>query len=306
MSLLIVGSVALDTIETPAGRADRALGGSASYAALASRLFAPTAILGVVGEDFPLEYVALLHGAGIDTAGLETVPGGKTFHWAGRYHPNMNARDTLLTEINVLGTHHPAVPEPLRGSDFLFLANTSPELQLRTLSEMRRPRLVLADTMNLWIETQREAVWRLIAQTDVMLINESEAQMLCDTASLVRAGRLMLEGGAKRVIIKKGEHGCLMLTRETLFTAPAFPLETVCDPTGAGDSFAGAYLGFLAQAGSLEEPAHRAAIAAATALASYNCEEFGVGRLARLTREEVTARAEALREMTRFDGAGPA
>ncbi len=300
MTVLIVGSVAFDTVETPHGRVERTLGGSASFASLAARLFAPTAILGVVGADFPDEYVNLFTDKGIDARGLQVVPDGKTFHWAGRYHTDMNTRDTLATDLNVLATHHPDVPDALRGAEFLFLANTDPELQMQTLAQCDGPRLVLADTMNLWIETKRDALWALIAKVDVLVINDSEARDLCETPSLVAAARRILDAGAKRVIIKKGEHGSLMFTADSVFAAPACPLESVFDPTGAGDSFAGAYLGHLAQADTLDEAAHRRAIIAGTAVAAFNCESFSVERLRALSAADVHARCDELRELTRF------
>ncbi|MBN1475879.1 sugar kinase [Candidatus Sumerlaeota bacterium] len=301
MTVLIVGSVALDSVETPHGRVDRALGGSAPFASLASKLFAPTALLGVVGADFPAEHIGNLRRWGIDIQGLEIVPDGKTFHWAGRYHENMNDRDTLTTELNVLATHHPDVPEPLSRPDFLFLANTSPELQMKTLSQVERPRLVLADSMNLWIDTAREALWEMIRSVDVFLLNDSEAHSLCETRSLLVAARRLLDEGVGRVIIKKGEHGSLMVTRDSVFCAPAYPLERVCDPTGAGDSFAGAYLGHLAQAKTLDEEAHRCALIAGAAVAAFNCETFSIERLSGLTRADVDARCREIHAMTRFE-----
>jgi sugar/nucleoside kinase (ribokinase family) len=293
-----VGSVALDTIHTPWGSAERTLGGSASYAALASRLFAPTSILGVVGADFPDAHLQMFAQEEIDASAVVIVKDGKTFFWEGRYHEDMNTRDSLCTEINVLGSHHPDVPARLAKTPFLFLANTDPELQVKSMSQCTGQTLVLADTMNLWIETKREATWALVSKSDVFVINDSEARMLCDTPSLVRAGQRLLEAGAGRVIIKKGEHGCLMMTRDTLFAAPGHPLEEVRDPTGAGDSFAGAYLGYLAQAGSLSEETHRQAVIVGTAVASYNCEAFGTDRLRALTRGEVHARCLELHALT--------
>jgi len=241
---------------------------------------------------------------GIDARGLEAVADGKTFHWHGRYHENMNDRTTLATELNVLATHHPDVPEGLLAPDYLFLANTDPDLQMKTLSQLERPKLVLADTMNLWIELNRDSLWQMISKVDVLMINDSEAQMLCETSSNVAAARQILDTGCGRVIVKKGEHGCLMFTPESIFAAPAFPLERVHDPTGAGDSFAGAYLGYLARVDSLDEEAHRCALIAGTAVASHCCESFSVDRLQALTRSETNERMSALSEMMRFELAG--
>lgn len=301
MTVLTVGSIAFDSIETPTAKKDKMLGGSASYASLASRIFAPSAILGVVGADFPQEYSQMFASEGIDTQGLVVVDDGKTFHWAGKYHADMNNRDTLMTELNVLATHHPDVPEPLQSAEYLFLANTDPELQMVTLSQCSNTRLVLADTMNLWINTKLEALWKLIAKVDVLLINDSEAEMLCGTTNLVVASRKILECGTKRVIIKKGAHGSLMFTKDSTFLAPAYPLAKVIDPTGAGDSFAGAYLGYLAQCSTLEESAHRRALIVGTAVASFNCEEFSVDGLRRLTRDDVVKRCEEIHQLTQFD-----
>jgi sugar/nucleoside kinase (ribokinase family) len=302
VSVLVVGSVALDTIRTPEGDAEGTLGGSASYASLAARLFAPTAILGVVGEDFPAEHLRMFAEEGIDASGVEVVAGGKTFHWEGRYHEDMNTRDTLRTDLNVLATHHPDVPERLRETRHLFLANTDPDLQLQTLSQCSGPRLVVADTMTLWIECKRDALWEMISRADVFLINDGEARDLCETPNLVRAGRRMLEAGAGRVIIKKGEHGCLMMTAESIFAGPAYPLREVRDPTGAGDSFAGAYLGHLAQCEAPEEGDHRRAIIAGAAAGSFNCESFGVERLRSLTPGELRARCDALMALMSVEG----
>ncbi|MHC4820839.1 MAG: PfkB family carbohydrate kinase [Planctomycetota bacterium] len=238
MSLLVVGSIAFDDIESPSGSRENLLGGSATHFSLAASSFAPVQLVGAVGEDFPMELTEGWGPRGINTAGVEVIEGGKTFRWSGRYEGDMNAAETLKTELNVLGTFDPKVPEKFRGSDFVFLANTHPATQRKVLEQMANPRFVLADTMNLWIENEREALLDLLKDIDALLLNDEEARMLSGKRNLIAAGQAILDLGPKVVIVKKGEHGSFLFSTYQFFALPAYPLETVVDPTGAGDSFA--------------------------------------------------------------------
>jgi sugar/nucleoside kinase (ribokinase family) len=321
MSLLIVGSVALDSIESHAGRVKDVVGGSAVYASYAASLFTRPAIVGVVGDDFPQTEVTSLKRKGIDTQGLERVPGGKTFRWGGRYAEDMIQRETLFTELNVFETFQPTLSPSYRSIRDVFLANIDPDLQLDVLRQVRNPRLVVCDTMNLWIDTKRPSLLKLLKRTDpvrkidALLLNDEEARMLGDAASLAAAARSIARLGVSRrtaparrgdarlhrteplrIIIKKGEHGCMMFGPEGVFAAPALPLAKAKDPTGAGDTFAGGMLGWLA--GRALTPANwRRAILAGTAMASFCVEDFGVKRLRGLEREDFRKRVDELRAM---------
>jgi len=309
MSLLIVGSVALDSVESRAGRVTDVVGGSAVYASYAASLFTRPAIVGVVGDDFPATEVTNLKRRGIDTEGLERVSGGKTFRWGGRYAEDMNQRETLFTELNVFETFQPRLSPSHRRIRDVFLANIDPDLQLDVLRQVRNPRLVVCDTMNLWINAKRPSLLKLLKRTDpvrkidILLLNDEEARMLGDAASLAQAARSIARLGVARrteplrIIIKKGEHGCMMFGPEGVFAAPALPVANVKDPTGAGDAFAGGMLGWLA--GRALTPANwRRAILAGTAMASFCVEDFGVKRLRGLRREDFRKRVEELRAMT--------
>jgi len=297
-AVLVVGSVALDTIETPSGRATEVLGGSATYFALACRLFAPTCLVANVGTDFPPEHIALLERAGVDLAGLK-IRRGRTFRWSGRYAEDMNVRETLAVELNVFGEYEPEVPEARRATPFLFLANGSPEHQMRVIERMEHTRLVVVDTMDHWIRSHRDALRRLFSRVSGVTLNDAEARLLTG-GSGPRAAEVIRAMGPDLVVIKKGEHGAMMFWRGQIFALPAFPTPRVADPTGAGDCFAGAMMGYIARAGRITLPVLRRALAYATVVASFNVEEFGVSRLASLTLQEVEDRMHAFRRMVSF------
>jgi sugar/nucleoside kinase (ribokinase family) len=299
VSLLVVGSIAFDSIETPNGSVDDALGGSATYFSYAASFFTRPRLVGVVGQDFPDEHRQLLAGRQIDTAGLVILP-GKTFRWKGRYHQDMNTRDTLEVHLNVFGEFNPSLPEHFRDSTHVFLANGSPGLQARVLDQVARPHLVLADTMDLWISTQRKELLSLLPRLDGLLINDSEAHLLTGEENLVRAGHAVRKLGPKFVILKKGEHGAMLFSHDGVFVVPAFPTGDVVDPTGAGDSFAGGILGYLQSDGSPPPGRMRRAMAYGTVLASFTVEGFGLDRLKRIDRGEIDHRLEQYRSMLAF------
>ncbi|HEY3323724.1 MAG TPA: PfkB family carbohydrate kinase [Planctomycetota bacterium] len=297
MSLLVVGSIGIDTVETPGARRVDILGGSAIYFAYAASYFAPVQLVGVVGEDFPAEYRKLLERRKIDLSGLEVLP-GRTFRWTGRYHKNMIDRDTLDVQLNVLGEFKPKVPASFRHTEFLFLANGVPAQQRDVLAQMaKRPRFVAADTMNLWIESARPDLDKLLTEIDALVINDSEARLYTGEHELIRAGRAILAAGPKTVIIKKGEHGAMVLSPDGTFSIPAHPLEEVVDPTGAGDSFAGGIMGYLAAHGSVSSESLRRAVAYGSVVASFTCQDFSLDALQRTTREEIDVRFRELLAM---------
>jgi len=297
MSIVVVGSVAYDTIETEHGNADEALGGSASYFAIAARFFAPVSIVAVVGADFKPEFRQLLSERGIDLRGLEQRP-GKTFRWHGRYHEDMNKRDTLSVALNVFEGFSPELLPDQRRSDYLFLANIAPELQERVLSQVPSPKLVAADTMDHWINESKSELKKLLPQIDILTLNDEEARLLSGEHNLVKAGRAVLAMGPRTVLIKRGEYGVIQFSREGMFAVPAYPLEEVVDPTGAGDTFAGAFMGYLARNGRITEGTLRTAVVYGTVLASYVVERFSLDRLRDLTWEEIDARYRAFIELT--------
>lgn len=300
MSVLVVGSVALDNVRTPFGEVTDALGGSCSYASTSASYFSDVAIVGVVGRDFPEKHVRLLGKHRIDTSGLQVESSGKTFRWGGYYEYDMSQAHTLETSLNVFAEFRPQIPEALRKSPFVLLGNIDPELQLEVLNQVKKPRLVLVDTMNFWISGKPEQLERVLKRSDIVLLNDAEARQLCDTPNLQVAARKLLKLGLKRVIIKKGEHGCLMFSGRSYFSAPAFPLELIKDPTGAGDTFAGGFIGYLAGAGALTETAFRKAVIVGTAMASFTVEAFSLDRIGNLKPEEITARCRQLRTQTHF------
>lgn len=299
MGLVVVGSVALDTIETPFGKCTDALGGSAIYCSVAASFFTSPIMVGVVGEDFPDEEIALLAGRGVDLSGLERRA-GKTFRWSGRYGYDLNERETLSTCLNVFEHFHPVVPEEARREGYLFLGNIHPEVQLAVLEQMESPRFVACDTMNLWIETERDLLLEVIGKVDAILLNDGELRQLTGEPNLVRAAGELRSMGADMVVVKKGEHGCLCDVGGCRFLAPAYPLEAVFDPTGAGDSFAGGFMGHLARAEDLGMPSVRQAVVYGSILASFCVEEFGLERLARTTGDEIEARYREFAELTSF------
>jgi sugar/nucleoside kinase (ribokinase family) len=299
--ILIVGSVALDDITTPEAEERDILGGSAVYGSVAAGHFTPVDIVGVIGDDFPEAHLELLRSHGVDTRGVERVGGGKTFHWGGEYRGEMNEAITHFTELGVFADFKPAIPAEYREDGFVFLGNIDPELQLSVLEQVSKPRLTVVDSMNLWIKVKREALIEVLRRVDVALLNDGEARMLCETPSLPLAAARLLGFGLKRAIIKKGSHGAQMFSAEGTFAVPAIPLERVVDPTGAGDTFVGGLIGFLAQRGRLDEMAFRQAIIVGSACASYVVEDFSVRKTAALTRHDIQARCARLHEALRCD-----
>jgi len=298
--ILLVGSVALDDIETPFGSVRDAYGGSATYFALAARFFAPLRLVAVVGTDFPAEHRALLHEAGVDTRGLE-VAEGKCFRWGGKYDFDLNSRETLFTHLNVFEHFHPKVPAEYQDTPFVFLGNIHPELQSEVLEQVREPRLVALDTMNLWIETAREPLLRVLRSVDLLILNDGEARQLAGEPNLVRAGRRLLELGPRHVVIKKGEHGSMMFSESGPFVAAAVPLHEVLDPTGAGDSFAGGLMGYLAYAGDLSPRTIRTAMIMGSVMGSFAVEQFSVDGLRGLTPARIQERFDAMTELVHFE-----
>ena len=300
MSILVVGSVAYDDVATAAAERKRLLGGSATYFAYTAAHFAPTRLVAVVGRDFEEGHVALLRERGVDLEGLE-VAEGKSFAYGCRYEDDMNVRVTHFTNLNVFADFHPKLPMSYRDSELVFLANIHPDLQHEVLDQVAGPRLVACDTMNLWIETARESLERLLGRIDVLVINDEEARMLTGERNLPRAGRRLLEMGPTRLVIKRGEYGVVMFSGEGVFTAPAYPLEEVFDPTGAGDTFAGGFMGSLAKSGALDEVAMRRAVIYGSAMASFAVEDFSLDRLVRLTDEELRERVRGFRDLSYFE-----
>lgn len=295
MSLLVVGSIAYDDVRTPEGEVRGALGGSAVYFSMAASLFGPVRLVGVVGEDFAWSNVELLGARSVDTAGLEVVPGGKTFRWSGEYSQDMNQRETLSVELNVFEDFQPKVPRNFRDSRFVFLANGSPVTQLSVLEQVDRPEFVVADTMDLWIQTQHKDLMELLHRVDALVLNDSEAELLTERRNLIRAGLAILDLGPSRVVIKKGEHGTLVFSRDQIVPLPAYPTVDLRDPTGAGDSFAGALMGYLARTGSTDEATFRTAVAYGTVAASFTVEGFGTQTLASVSEAQIEERFETYR-----------
>ncbi|WP_324719652.1 PfkB family carbohydrate kinase [Salinimicrobium sp. HB62] len=299
--LLIVGTVAFDAIETPFGKTDKILGGAATYIGLsASQFDIKSAIVSVVGEDFPQEYLDLLRDRNIDLTGTEIVKGGKTFFWSGKYHNDLNSRDTLDTQLNVLADFKPVVPEEFKSPDVVMLGNLHPLVQLSVLEQIERPKLVVLDTMNFWMDNTWEDLMKVIAKVDALTINDEEARQLTGEYSLVRAARKISEMGPKYVVIKKGEHGALLFHEEQIFFAPALPLEEVFDPTGAGDTFAGGFTGYLAHTGDISFKNMKNAVIFGSNLASFCVEKFGTERMQELTKEDVHHRLEEFKALTQF------
>jgi sugar/nucleoside kinase (ribokinase family) len=302
MPVTAVGSIAFDAVTTPFGSRDRMLGGSAVHFGLAASFFDQVHIVGPVGDDFGADEIAVLEARGIDTGDIERVAGGRTFFWRGVYGWDLNDRETLDTQLNVFADFQPKLSEESRAADVLFLANIQPDLQLEVRAQCKQTRFVALDSMNLWIETARESLVRVISQVDCILLNDAELRQLTKEPNLIRAARRVREWGPSVVVAKQGEYGAAMITEEGFFGLPAFPLETVVDPTGAGDSFAGGFVGYIA-AHPHEELDHELlcrAMAYGTAIASFNVEEFGVERVARLTSDEIAERVGELGRITRF------
>jgi len=300
MPLLVVGSVAIDNVQTPDARRDNLLGGSATHFSYAASFFTEVQLVGVVGEDFPREHIELLRRRGIDTSGLEVVPDGRTFRWTGRYEPNMNDRESLDTQLNVFGQFNPVLSEEFRRAPFAFLANGVPTVQMKVLAQVPGCRLVVADTMELWIETTHADVMKLLERIDGLVINDSEAKMLAGTENLVSAGHLVRRMGPKFVVIKKGEHGAMFFSEHETYVLPAFPTPRVIDPTGAGDCFAGGMMGYLAQEDNFDPETLKTAMAYGILVASFNVEGFGLERMLEITNRDIEDRMHEYRKMLSF------
>ena len=302
MSVLVVGSLALDTVETPFGTVKDAVGGSATYVSTAASYFTmPVRVVGVVGGDFPRKGIEFLENRNIDLEGLQVIKDGKTFRWAGRYHYDLNVRDTLLTELNVFETFNPVIPESYRRSRWVCLGNIDPVLQRRVLEQIEKPRAVIGDTMNYWIERRNGELRETLKRIDVLVVNESEARLLSNEPNLIKAGRIIRGMGPSVVIIKKGEHGALLMTENTVFSAPAYPMENIFDPTGAGDAFAGGFVGWLARTDDFTEENLKRAVIYGSALASFCVEKFGVEGLADLSYLRIQDRFRAFRDLSHFE-----
>lgn len=302
MSVLITGSIALDSVKTPVEEHHDLLGGSASYAAVAASFFVPVNLVGIVGSDFPPVYVELYKKHRINLDGLQ-VAEGQTFRWSGEYEWDLNRRRTLSVCLNVFETFQPTLPASYKKTPFVFLANISPQLQLHVLEQVEQPKFIVADTMDLWIETQREPLLELLRKIDCIVLNDSEAREFTKETSLIKAGRKILQWGPRYVVVKKGEHGCLLFSESMFFSAAAYPLEDIHDPTGAGDSFAGGFTGYLASLGRVENDTLRKAVIYGSVIASYNVEAFSLGRLQTLTQQDIDQRYQIFKLMSHFETA---
>lgn len=303
MSLLTVGSVAFDAIETPFGKTDKIIGGAGTYIALASSFFAKNQnIVSVVGDDFPQEMLDLLSQRGVDLTGLQIKQGEKTFFWSGKYHNDMNTRDTLITELNVLENFDPIIPADYQGTEFLMLGNLSPQVQRAVIERLtERPKLIAMDTMNFWMDIALDELKKTMGLVDLLIINDEEARQLSGQSSLVKAAKVIRAMGPKYLIIKKGEHGALLFHGEKIFFAPALPLEEVFDPTGAGDTFAGGFMGYLANSGDISFENMKRAVIAGSALASFCVEKFGTEKLVEITQDNLDARIQEFVALSNYD-----
>lgn len=292
MSIIVVGTVAFDAIETPFGKTDKIVGGAATYISLAASYFTPKShLISVVGDDFPRPFLNKLEGKGVNLDGLQIKEGEKSFFWSGKYHFDLNSRDTLITELNVLENFEPVVPESAQGCDYLMLGNLAPAVQLSVIRQMKkRPKLIVLDTMNFWMDIAMDELKAVIKEVDVLTINDEEARQLSGEHSLRKAARIILEMGPKYLIIKKGEHGALLFDKDNMFFAPALPLEDVLDPTGAGDTFAGGFIGFIARTGDLSFKNMKRAIVIGSAMASFTVEKFGTENVEELNNDMIDAR----------------
>jgi sugar/nucleoside kinase (ribokinase family) len=303
MSLLVVGSVAFDAIETPFGKTDKIIGGAATYISLSSSYFTKKVnLVAVVGEDFPESDIKLLQSHGVNTEGLQIKKGEKSFFWSGKYHNDMNTRDTLVTELNVLGTFDPIVPDAYQNCDYLMLGNLSPKVQSTVIGRMKkRPKLIVMDTMNFWMDIAMDDLRETLSLVDLLSINDEEARQLSKEYSLVKAAKKIMEMGPKYLIIKKGEHGALLFHKNQVFFAPALPLEEVFDPTGAGDTFAGGFIGYLASTNDISFDNMKRGIIYGSAMASFCVEKFGTERVANLSEKELRARVKQFVDLVQFE-----
>lgn len=299
MSILVVGSIAIDSVETPYGKEPNAYGGSALFFSAAASPFAPVSVVGVVGNDFDFAEIDFLKSRNVNFDGVK-VEDGKTFRWGGKYHKNMNHRDTLFTDLNVFETFSPQIPDAYRSSEFLFLANIHPQLQLDVLAQVDKPRLTVLDTMNFWISGAKSLLMEVVRQVNVLIINDQESFELTGIPNIFESARALMQEGPEVIIIKKGEHGSVLLTKDDVFLAQAYPVATVTDPTGAGDSFAGGFVGYLAAKNSLDKKTLREAVVNGGIVASFTVEDFSFRRLAQITEKDVHARTKKLKHMVTF------
>jgi len=302
MSLLVVGSLGIDTIETPFGRVENVLGGSATYVAIAASYFVtPIRLVGVVGGDFKKEYIDFLESREIDLEGMQIIKEGKTFRWGGRYHYDMNSRDTLFTDLNVFEHFNPVIPDSYKKTTYVCVGNIDPVLQRRVLEQIEKPRLVVGDTMNFWIKGKNKELRETLTLIDVLILNDAEARQLTNEPNLIKAAKSIMKMGPRVVIIKKGEHGALLVTEQTIFSAPAYPLETINDPTGAGDAFAGGFIGWIAKMDDFSDESLKRAVIHGSTLASFCVERFSLERFKDLSYLEILDRFREFREISRFD-----
>lgn len=303
MSLISVGTMAFDAIETPFGKTDQIVGGSATYVAYAASNFVkPVQQISIVGYDFPKEEMEELKSRGVQLEGVEIVPDKKSFFWSGRYHEDMNSRDTLITDLNVLADFNPKVPDSYQGAEFLMLGNLSPDVQLSVIKQLKtRPKLIVMDTMNFWMEIALDGLKEVLKHVDMLMVNDAEARQLTGEFSIVKAAKKILTMGPKYLIIKKGEHGALLFDNDSVFFAPALPLEEVFDPTGAGDTFAGGFMGHLAKTGDISFENMKRAIIVGSAMASFCVEKFGPTRLKEINHQDITARIQEFKDLVSFE-----
>jgi sugar/nucleoside kinase (ribokinase family) len=304
VSVLVVGSVALDSVETPFGRADDALGGSATYFSASASHHTPVQLVGVIGDDYPVEKLKDLEKRGVDLSGLERMS-GESFRWRGRYRHDLNSAETIETRLGVFSHFRPKIPQAFRSAQYVFLGNIDPRLQLDVLNQVEKPKLVACDTMNFWIESRRADLVALLARVDLITLNDAEARQLTEQANLVKAARWILDKGPRTVIIKKGEHGAFMFHSDTVFFAPAYPLENVFDPTGAGDSFAGGFMGYLAKTDDLSEENMRRAVVVGSVMGSFVVEGFSIARLLEIGRDDIARRVNDFKRLVAFDANMP-
>jgi len=302
LGLLVVGSLALDTVATPFDRVEEALGGSATYVSLSASYFSgPVYLVGVVGEDFPKEYITLLENHNVDLTGLQIIKGGETFRWSGKYHYDLNVRDTLLTELNVFENFDPIIPDNAKKAKFVCLGNIDPTLQMKVLDQLESPQLIVCDTMNYWIEGKREELLKLLKRVHVLIINDSEARLLADEPNLIKAAKKIKNLGPNTLIIKKGEHGALLFSDDTVFSAPAYPMEMIFDPTGAGDTFAGGFTGYLHKTQDLSVENMKRAVIYGSVMASFCVEQFSTKALEDLMYLRVHDRFTDFLRLSKFD-----
>ncbi|MGI8546664.1 MAG: PfkB family carbohydrate kinase [Gemmatimonadaceae bacterium] len=300
MSVLVVGSVALDSVETPFGKADEVLGGSGTFFSASASHFTDVQLVGVVGSDYPIAKLKELEQRNVDLSGIEEMEGA-SFRWRGRYRHDLNSAETLETHLGVFSQFQPKIPDTFATPDFLFLANIDPRLQLNVLKQVKRPRLVACDTMNFWIESRRPELLELLGHVDLVTLNDGEARQLTEKTNLVQAAKWIMQRGPKHVIIKKGENGAFLFRQDSIFFAPAYPLENVFDPTGAGDAFAGGFVGYLARTGDVTETGMRRAMIYGSAMGSFAVERFSIERLMTVTREEIEQRVRDFKQLVAFD-----